>query len=70
MTIRCKIEFNPSAGRELREIANHIEQLCMESQGRLTVYVACGNCKHRADRLRQHADEFDRAAGIGAKAAS
>ncbi len=59
-----------SVGRELREIANHIEFLCMASHGKRTVYVACGNCKHKADRLRAHALEFDRAAGIGVKAAA
>jgi hypothetical protein len=68
--IRCKIDVDPAAGRELRAIAEHLERLCIVSHGNRQIFVACADCKKKADTLRAHALEFDQAAGIGVKVAA
>ena len=47
--------------RDLRQIADHLEQLCIESHQRRAKFVACEGCRAKAQKLREHAIALDQA---------
>ncbi len=47
--------------RDLRQIADHLEQLCIESHQHRVKTIACEGCKAKATKLRDYAGQLDQA---------